>query len=112
MDGQLFDRRRGPLQIAPLASGERRMLLSVVVPCMNEEEVLRQTHTHLVSVCKSHPPISKLFTSMTVARTRPAMCFGNCRLATQESGLSAFPGISATRWRSPRDSSTRRAMLS
>ena len=55
MDGQLFDRRRGPLQIAPLASGERRMLLSVVVPCMNEEEVLRQTHQHLVGVLQESP---------------------------------------------------------
>src|SRR5580704_13714262 len=42
MDGQSFDRRRGSLQIAPSVSGERRMLLSVVIPCMNEEEMLRQ----------------------------------------------------------------------
>ena len=55
MDGQTFDRRRGPLQIAPPVSGERRMLLSVVVPCMNEEEVLRQTHQHLVSVLQKSP---------------------------------------------------------
>src|ERR1700730_1083335 len=55
MDGQSFDRRRGPVHIAPSVSGERRMLLSVVVPCMNEEEVLRQTHTHLVSVLQKSP---------------------------------------------------------
>jgi glycosyltransferase involved in cell wall biosynthesis len=55
MDGQSFDRRRGPLHIAPSVSGERRMLLSVVVPCMNEEEVMRQTHTHLVSVLQKSP---------------------------------------------------------
>jgi len=55
MDGQSFDRRRGPLQIAPSVSGERRMLLSLVVPCMNEEEVLRQTHQHLVGVLQKSP---------------------------------------------------------
>jgi glycosyltransferase involved in cell wall biosynthesis len=55
MDGQSFDRRRGSLQIAPSVSGERRMLLSVVVPCMNEEEVLRQTHQHLVGVLQESP---------------------------------------------------------
>ncbi len=55
MDGQSFDRRRGLLQIAPSVSGERRMLLSVVVPCMNEEEVLRQTHLHLVGVLQASP---------------------------------------------------------
>ena len=55
MDGQSFDHRRGPLQIAPSVSGERRMLLSVVVPCMNEEEVLRQTHQHLVGVLQESP---------------------------------------------------------
>jgi glycosyltransferase involved in cell wall biosynthesis len=55
MERQSFDRRRGPLQIAPSVSGERRMLLSVVVPCMNEEEVLRQTHQHLVGVLQESP---------------------------------------------------------
>src|SRR5580700_6380413 len=55
MDGQSFDRRRGPLQIAPPVSGERPLLLSVVVPCMNEEEVLRQTHQHLVGVLQESP---------------------------------------------------------
>ncbi len=55
MDGQSFDRRRGLLQIAPSVSGERRMLLSVVIPCMNEQEVLRQTHLHLVGILQESP---------------------------------------------------------
>jgi glycosyltransferase involved in cell wall biosynthesis len=50
MDGQSFERPRGPIQLAPSATGERSIVLSVVVPCMNEEEVLRQTHQHLVAV--------------------------------------------------------------
>ena len=31
-------------------SGERRMLLSVVIPCMNEQEALRKTNHQLVSI--------------------------------------------------------------
>lgn len=56
MDGPTFERPRS-LQIAPAASvpGQRRMLLSVVVPCMNEEESLRQTHQQLVSVLQQAP---------------------------------------------------------
>ena len=55
MDEPSFDRRRGLLQIAPSVSGERRMLLSIVVPCMNEQEVLRQTHLHLVGILQESP---------------------------------------------------------
>jgi glycosyltransferase involved in cell wall biosynthesis len=55
MDGQSFERPRGPISLATAASGERSMLLSVVVPCMNEEEVLRQSHEHLVSVLQKAP---------------------------------------------------------
>jgi polyisoprenyl-phosphate glycosyltransferase len=56
MDGPAFERPRG-LQIAPLAPvpGQRRMLLSVVVPCMNEEEGLRQTHARLVNLLQEAP---------------------------------------------------------
>jgi polyisoprenyl-phosphate glycosyltransferase len=55
MDGPTFERPRGPIPLGPSAPGERRMLLSVVVPCMNEEEVLRQTHQHLVAVLDKSP---------------------------------------------------------
>jgi polyisoprenyl-phosphate glycosyltransferase len=55
MEGPSFERPRGPIPLAPPVSGERRMLLSVVVPCMNEEEVLRKTHQHLVSVLEKSP---------------------------------------------------------
>lgn len=50
MDGPSFERLRGPIQRAPSVSGERHMLLSIVVPCMNEQEVLRKTHEHLASL--------------------------------------------------------------
>jgi polyisoprenyl-phosphate glycosyltransferase len=55
MDRPSFERSRGPIPLAPSISGERRMLLSVVVPCMNEEEVLRRTHQHLVDVLEKSP---------------------------------------------------------
>jgi glycosyltransferase involved in cell wall biosynthesis len=55
MDGLSADRPRGPLQIIPPSCGERRMLLSVVVPCMNEQEVLRATHQRLVTVLQLWP---------------------------------------------------------
>jgi polyisoprenyl-phosphate glycosyltransferase len=55
MDGKSFDRLRGPLQITPALTTDRPMLLSVVVPCMNEDEVLRQTHQHLVGVLQESP---------------------------------------------------------
>jgi polyisoprenyl-phosphate glycosyltransferase len=56
VDGPNFDRPRG-LQIAPLVplTGQRRVLLSVVVPCMNEEEGLRQAHHELVKVLQEAP---------------------------------------------------------
>jgi polyisoprenyl-phosphate glycosyltransferase len=56
VDGPTFDRPRG-LQIAPFAAppGQRRMLLSLVVPCMNEEEGLRQAHQQLVGVLQEAP---------------------------------------------------------
>lgn len=50
MDAQLPGRSRGPIQIGFAGFGERRMLLSVVVPCMNEEEGLRGTHRRLTAV--------------------------------------------------------------
>ena len=55
MDGQSPERPRGPLQLIPTSSGERRMLLSIVVPCMNEQEVLRETHQQLVAVLQQAP---------------------------------------------------------
>ncbi len=41
---------RQSLQIGSPSAGERRLLLSVVVPCMNEEEVLAETNRQLVTV--------------------------------------------------------------
>lgn len=40
---------RGPLPLGSPHWGERRILLSVVVPCLNEEEVLRETNHRLIS---------------------------------------------------------------
>jgi glycosyltransferase involved in cell wall biosynthesis len=50
MATQRFERPRGPIQITAASSGERRMLLSVVVPCMNEEQVIAQSHSCIASV--------------------------------------------------------------
>jgi polyisoprenyl-phosphate glycosyltransferase len=41
---------RRPSGIGSVQSGERRVQLSVVIPCMNEEAVLRETNQRLVSV--------------------------------------------------------------
>jgi glycosyltransferase involved in cell wall biosynthesis len=49
MDGEFLERPRGPIQISSANSGERRMLLSVVVPCLNEAEVLLETHRFLTT---------------------------------------------------------------
>ena len=50
MSQPFLERPRGPAQIGSTFPGERRMLLSVVIPCMNEEEVLRETNRRLVAV--------------------------------------------------------------
>jgi glycosyltransferase involved in cell wall biosynthesis len=55
MNGPSFERPRGPIQLARSAGGDRSTLLSVIVPCMNEEEVLRQTHQHLIGVLQKSP---------------------------------------------------------
>src|SRR5260370_41371145 len=44
------ERTIGPVQISPSHPEKRSMLLSVVIPCMNEEEVLRETNRRLVAV--------------------------------------------------------------
>jgi glycosyltransferase involved in cell wall biosynthesis len=48
MDGQFLERPRGPIQLTSESSGESRMLLSLVIPCMNEQEVLRETNQRIV----------------------------------------------------------------
>jgi polyisoprenyl-phosphate glycosyltransferase len=50
MDRQRVERLRGLPETGSTSSGERRMLLSVVIPCMNEEEVLREANRRLVAV--------------------------------------------------------------
>ncbi len=55
MDREFFERPRGPIQISTPNSGERRMLLSVVIPCMNEREVLRETNHRLITVLEKAP---------------------------------------------------------
>jgi polyisoprenyl-phosphate glycosyltransferase len=50
MGHPFLDRPRGSMQIGSTDLGERRLLLSVVIPCMNEEEVLRETNRRLVAV--------------------------------------------------------------
>ncbi len=50
MNGRFLECRRVTGPPASTASGERRILISVVVPCANEEEVLRETNRRLVAV--------------------------------------------------------------
>ncbi len=50
MSQPFLERPRGAVQIGSTYPGERRMLVSVVIPCMNEEEVLRETNRRLVTV--------------------------------------------------------------
>ncbi len=50
MGQPLLERPRGVVQIGSTYPGEPRMLLSIVIPCMNEEEVLRETNRRLVAV--------------------------------------------------------------
>jgi polyisoprenyl-phosphate glycosyltransferase len=55
MEKRYFERPRGPVEITPAYSAGHRMLLSVVVPCMNEQEVLRKAHQHLVTILQQAP---------------------------------------------------------
>lgn len=50
MSEPFLESPRGAVLIGSRYPGARRMLLSVVVPCMNEEEVLRETNRRLVEV--------------------------------------------------------------
>src|SRR6266481_2142299 len=45
-----LERTKGTVQISSNHPGERRMVLSVVIPCMNEEQVLKATNRRLVAV--------------------------------------------------------------
>lgn len=53
MDANSHEASRPPLQMPETADG--RLLLSVVVPCMNEEEGLKQTHAKLAAVLEQAP---------------------------------------------------------
>ena len=57
MDGQFLERPRGPIQITSASSGDRQTLLSVVIPCLNEKEVLGETHRRLVAALQ-HAPLN------------------------------------------------------
>jgi glycosyltransferase involved in cell wall biosynthesis len=53
MNGQSSDRPRGPVRIDSGSSSERQVLLSVVLPCLNEQEVLRETNHHILTVLEN-----------------------------------------------------------
>jgi polyisoprenyl-phosphate glycosyltransferase len=55
MTEPISNRSREPLSFASGSSGERPLLLSVVIPCMNEEDVLRETHRCLMAVLQKAP---------------------------------------------------------
>jgi polyisoprenyl-phosphate glycosyltransferase len=50
MEREFFESRRQPIEISSANSIERRVLVSVVIPCMNEEQVLRETHRCITTV--------------------------------------------------------------
>jgi polyisoprenyl-phosphate glycosyltransferase len=50
MSREPLERPRWPMRARSASFSERRNLLSVVIPCMNEEEVLPETHRRLVAV--------------------------------------------------------------
>lgn len=55
MNRQFLERRRMPAALGSAVSGAGRMLLSVVVPCANEQEVLRETNRRLLTVLEQVP---------------------------------------------------------
>ncbi len=55
MTPRMIDRMRGPSQLSFSGSEGRRLLLSVVIPCHNEEEVLRETNRRLLSALENIP---------------------------------------------------------
>jgi polyisoprenyl-phosphate glycosyltransferase len=55
VDGTFPGRPLGFVQVPSGNPAERRPLLSVVVPCMNEEQVLPETHRHLIGVLSQAP---------------------------------------------------------
>jgi glycosyltransferase involved in cell wall biosynthesis len=55
MHTQIPKRSSSPNLAFPQSRGERPVLLSVVVPCMNEQEVLAETHERLVRVLTQAP---------------------------------------------------------
>ena len=52
---RMIDGKRGPSQLSFSGSEGRRLLLSVVLPCHNEEEVLRETNRRLFSALENIP---------------------------------------------------------
>jgi polyisoprenyl-phosphate glycosyltransferase len=50
MDAQAPGHPRGPIPIRFSGSGDRRVLLSVVIPCLNEQEGIGETHRRLCAV--------------------------------------------------------------
>ena len=55
MNRRYFDRVSGPTQLMLAGSERDRQLLSVVVPCANEHEVIRETNARLVGVLERLP---------------------------------------------------------
>jgi glycosyltransferase involved in cell wall biosynthesis len=53
--GRQFSKRPRAANLHDSADSDRRMLLSVVVPCLNEEEALRDTNSQLVSALEQIP---------------------------------------------------------
>ncbi len=55
MNRQFLERARVPASCGPVAPAAPRRMLSVVIPCLDEQEVLRDTNRRLVAVLEQLP---------------------------------------------------------
>ena len=55
MDRQYPERTMGPIRIGPAGPPDRKAVLSVIIPCMNEEEVLKETNQRVLAVLEKAP---------------------------------------------------------
>jgi polyisoprenyl-phosphate glycosyltransferase len=60
MDGQLPELLQRPIQIDSAAAREGKFLLSVVIPCMNEEQVLPETNRRVIGVLENSPVLFEI----------------------------------------------------
>src|SRR5579883_2676155 len=77
------------------------VLLSVVVPCANEEEVLFETHRRLTEVLENIGMSFEIVYVMTEAPMQRPTCCENCSRRMTACAWCDSRGISAIRWQLP-----------